>query len=179
MACNNIKSFTLDLCEGNVGGVSEIYLANFSDVTGITTGSTTALTDDGITSISMSGTTKFEKFPIKKNAASFTSTLTVNDNGSSYISTVLSFNMPRMKADKRAAMQALILSECLAIIKDSNGAYWMIGDLQNPLTATAGTGETGTAKGDANQYTVELTSETPEWCWEILPSAVDSVVSAS
>lgn len=175
MACSTIKTFNLNLCEGNVGGVTKIWLANVDDVSGITIGSNSGLTDDGITAITMSGSSKFQEFPIKKNTANFTATLTVNDNGSSYVSTVLAFNMPRMKADKRAAMQALMMAEAIAIVKDSNGHYWMIGDKDNPLTNTAGTGETGTAKGDANQYTVELTAETNEWPNEVLESAVTSV----
>lgn len=177
MACNSIKSFTLDMCEGNVGGVSKIWLANESDVTAISAGTASTLTDEGIVSITMSGDTKFVEFPIKKNTANFTSTLNVSDNGSSYVSSVLAFNMPRMKADKRAAMQALMLSEALAIVLDSNGHYWMLGDKQNPLTNTAGTGETGTAKGDANQYTTEMTAETPEWPMEIAASAATAVIA--
>ena len=177
MACSTIKTFNLNLCEGNIGGVVKLYLANVDDVSAVTTGSTSALTDDGIIEITMSGTSKFQEFPIKKNTASFTSTLTVNDNGSSYVSSVLSFNMPHMKADKRAAMQALMLAEAVAIVKDSNGHYWMLGDQDNPLTNTAGTGETGTAKGDANQYTVEMTAEQNIWPWEILPSAAEAVIA--
>ena len=125
----------------------------------------------------MSGSTKFQEFTLKKNTSNFTSTLTVNDNGSSYVSTVISYIMPHMEASKRAAMQALMLAEAVAIVKDANGHYWMIGDKDNPLTNTAGTGETGTAKGDSNQYSVELTAETSEWPMEVTADAVASVIA--
>ena len=177
MACSTIKTFNLNLCEGNIGGVVKLYLANVDDVSAVTIDTAATLTDEGITNITMSGSTKFQEFPIKKNTASLTSTLTVNDNGSSYVSSVLSFNMPHMKADKRAAMQALMLSEAIAIVKDSNGHYWMIGDSDNPLTNTDGTGETGTAKGDANQYTVEMTAEQNIWPHEVAASAAEAVIA--
>lgn len=168
MSCKSIQAITYDLCENNLGGIVAIYLANADEVEGSTPSSgNTGVTDGVITAITMSGTSKFYKFDIKKNTSNFTSTLTVNDNGSSYVSTVLSFLLPRMDASKRAAMNAFMLAECVAIVKDSNGKYWLIGDKDNPLTSTAGTGETGTAKGDANQYTVELTAETMDYPAEV------------
>jgi len=177
MSCSTIKSVNFSLCQPNLGGITKIYLANADEVSGVTIGTASTLSDEGITAITMSGSAKFQEFTLKKNTSSFTSTLTVNDNGSSFVSTVISYIMPHMEASKRAAMQALMLAEAIAIVKDSNGHYWMIGDNDNPLTNTAGTGETGTAKGDSNQYTVELTAETSEWPMEVTESAVQAVIA--
>lgn len=180
MACSTLTGVTFSLCEPSIGGISKIYLANVDDVQSITTGSTTGLvetvTADGVTEITMASGKKFQEFTLRKNTSNFTSTLNVNDNGSSYVSTVISYIMPRMDAAKRAAMQSLIMAEAIAIVKDSNGKYWLIGDTDNPLTNTAGTGETGTAKGDSNQYTVELTAEQNLYPYQVLASAVESVI---
>lgn len=181
MSCATIKNVKFDLCQPSIGGISKIYLANVDDVSGFTvsTDSASTLYDDGvevITAITMSGSAKFQEFTVRKNTASFTSTLTVNDNGSSYVSTALSYVMPRMDAAKRAAMNSLIMAEAVAIVLDCNGKYWMLGDKTNPLTNTAGTGETGTAKSDANQYTVELTAEQSFWPLEVTSTAVASVI---
>lgn len=180
MACQTIKAVTFSLCDPSMGGITKIYLANIDDVSAVTvdTAATFAASAEGITAITMKSGKTFQEFTVKKNTSSFTSTLTTNDNGSSYISTVISYIMPRMDAAKRAAMQALIMSEAVGIVKDANGHYWFIGDVANsaPLTNTAGTGETGVAKGDANQYTVELTAETTEWPQEVTESAVLAVL---
>lgn len=178
MACSTLKGVNFSLCDPSMGGITKIYLANADDVSGVTVGSAATLSDEGITAITMNGSAKFQEFTVKKNTSSFTSTLTTNDNGSSYVSTVLSYVMPRMDASKRAAMQALIMAEALAIVKDANGKYWFIGDVESEsfLTNTAGTGETGTAKGDANQYTVELTAETLGYPHEVTADAVASVI---
>lgn len=179
MSCSTIKSVNFSLCQSNLGGITKIYLANVDDVASVTVGTASTLTDEGITAITMDSGKTFQEFTVKKNTSNFTSTLTVNDNGSSYVSTVISYLMPRMDAAKRAAMQAFMLAEAIAIVKDANGSYWMIGDKNNPLTNTAGTGETGTAKGDANQYTVELTAETGEWPYEVTESAVQAVLPSA
>lgn len=176
MSCSTIKSVNFSLCQSNLGGITKIYLANAEDVKSVTYGTASTISDEGITGITMESGKTFQEFTVKKNTSNFTSTLTVNDNGSSYVSTVISYLMPHMDASKRAAMQALMLAEAIAIVKDANGHYWFIGDKDNPLTNSAGTGETGTAKGDANQYTVELTAETNDWPNEVTPSAVETVL---
>lgn len=176
MSCGFITKPTIDLCQTNLGGIVELYLADSESVTSVTVGENSGLTAEGVTAITMSGTSKFEKFNMRKQTSSFESSLVTSDNGASYVSTVLNYIMPRMDASKRAAMQAFILSECIAIVKTANGNYFMIGDKDNPLRNTAGTGSSGVAKGDQNAYTVELTAETAEWPHEVLPSAVESVV---
>lgn len=177
MSCSTLKGINFSLCEPSMGGITKIYLANADEVSAVTIGTASTLTDEGITAITMSGASKFQEFTVKKNTSSFTSTLNVSDNGASYVSTVISYIMPRMDAAKRAAMNALIMAEAIAIVKDANGNYWMVGDQDNPLTNTAGTGETGTAKGDANQYTVELTAEQNYWPHQVDPSAVAAVIA--
>lgn len=181
MACQTIKKVTFDLCEPSMGGITKLYLANIDDVSAVTisTATTFEASAEGITTITMNTDKHFEEFTVKKNTSNLTSTLTVNDNGSSYVSSVISYVMPRMDSAKRAAMQALIMSEAVAIVKDANGKYWFIGDVTNsaPLTNTAGTGETGTAKGDSNQYTVELTAETTMWPYEVDGTIIAGLLS--
>lgn len=176
MSCSTIKSVNYSVCQSNLGGITKIYLANAEDVSAVTIGTASTLSDEGITAITMVSGKTFQEFTVKKNTSNFTSTLNVSDNGASYVSTVISYLMPHMEASKRAAMQALMLAEAVALIKDSNGHFWMVGDQNNPLTNTAGTGESGTNKGDANQYSVELTAETTEWPYEVTSEAVAAVL---
>lgn len=178
MSCSTIKGVNFSLCDPSMGGITKLYLANIDDVSAVTVGTASTLSDEGITGITMKSGKTFQEFTVKKNTSNFTATLTTSDNGASYVSTVISYIMPRMDASKRAAMQALIMAEAVAIVKDANGKYWFIGDVENeaPLTNTAGTGETGTAKGDANQYSIELTAETNEWPNEVDPSIISSVL---
>lgn len=159
-SCANIKSFTYDACEQNMGGIKKVWIANYienavsfvddaatGDTAGVITGFTSGAT----------GATWYE-YNFRKNTASMTSTLNVNDNGSSYVSTELSLVFSRMDAAKRASVVALVLSNAMVVVEDSNGFRWFLGE-QEPVNVNAGTGETGTAKGDNNAYSITLSDD--------------------
>jgi hypothetical protein len=159
-SCANIKQFTYDACEGNIGGVKKVWVANYIDnpvsyVDDSDTGSTAGVIT-GWTNAASAAT--WYEYNFRKNTASMTSTLNVNDNGSSYVSTELNLVFSRMAADKRAAIVALVLSDAMAIVEDCNGNRWFLGET-NPVNVSAGTGETGTAKADNNAYSVTLTDD--------------------
>ena len=71
-----------------------------------------------------------------------------------------------MDTTKRIEMNALLLSDVSVIVKDNNGKYWFLG-YGEPVNATAGGGQTGQAKTDANQYTITLTDESHELPYEV------------
>lgn len=158
MACNTIREFTYDACTPNIGGIRNIWLANY-----VEGGATIAKTDEGTALVegSVSGFAEgvtWQKYPMRKNTCSMTSTINNSTDGASYVTTELSLSFSKMEAQKRIAIQALAIGECMAVVEDSNGEMWFLG-ADAPLTATAGGGETGTAKGDANRYTLTLTDE--------------------
>jgi hypothetical protein len=155
MACNTIQTFTYDACTPNIGGIKNIWLANYVENAATITGNDRLV--DGAVSGFAEGVT-WTKYPMRKNTCSMTSTLNNSTDGASYVTTELAMVFSKMEAQKRIAIQALAIGECMAVVEDSNGEMWFLG-ADAPLTATAGTGETGTAKGDANRYNLTLTDE--------------------
>lgn len=159
MACKTIREFIYDSCQPSLGGIRTIWLANYVENAATITkeegADTTELIDGAVTSFAEGVT--WTKYPMKKNTASMTSTLNVGEGGS-YVTTELSMVFSKMETAKRMAVQALAIGECMALVEDANGELFFLGK-DNPLTATAGTGETGTAKGDRNAYTITLTDE--------------------
>lgn len=153
MACNSIVAFEYNPCVANLGGIKNVWLAEWKE--GIA-----ASAADGVIS-TIEGVT-WTKYPMRKNVASMTSTLNNSTDGASYVTTELALVFSRMDADKRASIQALALGEVMALVEDSNGFKWFLG-ADAPLTATAGAGETGTAMADANRYTITLTDESKEY----------------
>lgn len=161
MACNSIKSFTYEACEANLGGVKNIWLANYVE------GCATLTEDTEAPAVaSFAENIEWIHYPMRKNVASMTSTLNTSADGAVYVSTEVSMVFSKMDTQKRVAIMALALGECMAIVEDSNGKKWFLG-YDAPLTATAGTGETGTAKGDRNAYAVTLTDESAEMPYEV------------
>lgn len=175
MACNpQVFSGLPANCDANRGGVNVVYIANKADVASV------ALDDSSkkIKTISMNNTAKFKAYHFKKGAASFTSTFTLdNANGVNFVTTVLSINFAKMETVKRIEMQALALGEMAVIVLDANGTYWYLG-MNDPVYASAGTGETGANRTDVNQYTIELTDESEELPYEVEPTAITDIIEA-
>lgn len=177
MACNSIKQFTYDACQANLGGIKNVWLANYEEGVAtignveLTDGDATITLEDVVTAITLKTDNSFIHYPMRKNVASMTSTLNTSTEGAIYVSTELAMVFSKMETQKRLAVVALALGEAMAIVEDSNGKYWFLGK-DAPLTATAGTGETGTAKGDRNAYTVTLTDESLAFPHEVSEEAL-------
>lgn len=157
MACSQtLAGINLD-CGASMGGIKKVWLAPYVEGAGIVTSGTS--TGDTGEIQSFSGVTGWYVYNFRKNTGSMTSTLNVDPaNGVNYVSTELSLVFTKMDTAKRIEMSALAFADAMAVVEDANGNRWFLGK-DEPLAATAGTGETGTAKTDGNKYTITLTDE--------------------
>lgn len=162
MACNQTIAGLARDCATSKGGIIEVYLANFDDVASITEA------DGKVKGITMETGKKFFKYNFKPNTASMTSTLNVDlAAGVNFVQSELVMLFARMETTKRVEMSALAVNELRAIVKDANGVYWLLGE-EEPLVATAGDGQTGTARTDANRYSITLQDNSSTFPKEIL-----------
>lgn len=163
MACKTLKAVSIDLCQNNLGGIKNIWLANHVE--------NAATVAEGADEVSgFADGVEWYKYPIRKGTASMTSTYNTSTDGASYVSTELSLVFTRMETQKRVAMTSFALADAMAVVEDSNGKYWFLG-LDAPINLTAGGGETGTAKGDRNAYTATFTDESLTFPYEVTASA--------
>ena len=160
MSCTayTLKGITND-CSTSKGGIREIYIADWAkDIF------TVGASDNTVTALKLDA--QWYKYYIKKNTSSFTSTATIDQaNGVNYVSTELTLVFTKMETAKRVEMSALLLNDVAVIVVDANGKAWCLG-LNNPVNATAGTSETGTAATDGNKYTLTLTDESDTFPFE-------------
>ena len=165
-----LAGISLD-CENNKGGIKTVYIAPYGDVT------VKVDTETGkVSSIDMAEGAKFKTYQFRKNTGSMTSTLTADEtNGLNYVTTELSLVFTKMNTAKRLEMTALSLGQLAVIVLDSNGVYWYITP-DDYASASAGTGETGTAKGDRNGYTLTLSVENDSYPVEIDEEKVLGVI---
>lgn len=162
MACSQTLSGLTNDCAANMGGISEVYLANKADVSEIT------ITSDKVTGITMASSAKFKKYSFRPNTSSMSSNYQVNvENGVHYVQTDLLMVFSRMETTKRVEVVAMAQGELIAIVKDANGVFWLLGE-ENPLLLSAGDGLTGTARTDRNGYSVTLQDNFSEMPHEIL-----------
>ena len=168
MACNQTLSGLVKDCSPSMGGITEVLLANREDVSAVTA-------DTGkVTEITMASSAKFKRYTFARNTGSMTSTYTIDQaSGVKYVTTDLLLQFNRMETAKRVEISALAVNDLVAIVKDANGIYWYLG-YDEPVNASAGDGQTGTARGDANRYTITLQDNSKE-----MPMEVDSTIIAA
>ena len=160
MSCTSytLKGINND-CSTSKGGIREIYIADWQKdifTVGDSAGTVTALKAE----------TQWYKYYVKRNTSSFTSTATIDQaNGVNYVSTELALVFTKMETSKRIEMSALLLNDVAVLVTDANGKTWCLGK-DNPVNATAGTGETGTAATDGNKYSLTLTDESDTFPFE-------------
>lgn len=171
MSCIQTLSGLAKDCSGNMGGIVEVFIANFDDVTEV------AVTDGQVSTITMAASAKFKKYSFAKNTGSLTSTYNIDAaSGVKYVTSDLLLQFNRMETSKRVEITALALGDLAVICKDANGKYWYLGK-DEPVNASAGDGQTGTARGDANRYTITLEDESLEMPYEVDPTIISGIVA--
>ena len=173
MACSQILNGIAAACETNVGGIREVYIANFDDVEEYEVDSTTNMID----TITMASTAKFKKYYFKKNTSSLTSTLNVDPAaGVNFVQSDLALVFAKQETAKRMEIAKLSLGELRVIVKDANGKYWFLG-AEEFVSATAGTAETGVNRTDGNRYTITLTDYSSSYPYEVDPEIIDDLLA--
>lgn len=172
MSCSQVLNGIAADCQTNVGGIREVYIANYSDVTTIELDGTSNM----IKTITMAETAKFKKYAFKKNTSSMTSTLNVDPaNGVNFVQTDLTVVFAKQETVKRMEIAKLSLGELRVIVKDANGKYWFLGQ-EEFVSATSGSAETGTNRTDGNKYQIVLSDYSSSYPYEVDPSIISGIV---
>lgn len=173
MACTQSLSGIAAACETNVGGIREVYIANYDDVTEIEIDATSNMID----TITMDTGKKFYKYLFKKNTSSLTSTLNVDPTaGVNFVQSDLALVFAKQETTKRMEIAKLSLGELRVIVKDANGKFWFLG-YEEFVSATAGTAETGVNRTDGNRYTITLTDYSSSYPYEVDPTIIEALVA--
>lgn len=150
MACSTtLTGYTVENCFNSKGGVKCVWVANYvDDAYTFTTAGTVSGFSTGIT---------WYRQELRRGIATMTSTYNYDDAaGSKYVQTDAVFQYNRMDKDNRMNMNALIQGALIVVVEDENGMYYALGT-EDKVFATAGTGETGAGRSDANRYEITLT----------------------
>ena len=178
MACTSItlKGLPED-CQASMGGIKKIWIMPYEEgrFTLDASGNTVSAVTSGTTG--ESGDTKAYYF--KKGNAQATSTLNVDvQNGVNYVSTEIQMTFTKQEASKRAEINALTLGETSVVYLDANNHMWAVG-VENPVSATSGTAQTGAQKTDGNFYQLVLTSDESGFPVEITDDTIKGAFLAA
>jgi hypothetical protein len=161
MACNLTSAIALD-CIDSIGGIKAAYIG-----VDIVIASTSYSANNEITG--MTGTTgAFYQYELPKDTASFTETFNIsNTNGTAFFTQEVTIPVQHLSSDKRAQIQLLTYNRASRVVfEDNNGLYWIAG-LTRGCVVSTGTSTTGTAPGDANQYSFVLQGMEPAMAYQV------------
>lgn len=171
MACLiTLNGITLD-CQPSLGGIKRVWITQYSDVESVVVGE-----DNMIESITLAAEAQWYEYQFRKATGSLTSTLNVDESaGVNYVSNELALVFTKMETAKRIEIAALSIGQLAVVVEDSNGHYWFLGK-DDYVSASAGTGVTGTAKGDQNAYTLTLSTDSDSYPYELSAEAIAAIV---
>lgn len=167
MSCLLTTGFTLD-CVDNEGGIEEILLGNFSEITSFTevAGEITAITQVALTN--------FYRYELEQEDSDLISTENRSaENGTLFYETVLNFTIDKLSKEKSEELKIMAQARKLVVIaKLSDGQYVAMG-FDRGAMKQGGTNQaaSGKAYGDKQGYTIGLTSKEKHY-----PYFVDSTV---
>lgn len=166
MSCALTQGYNLD-CRNSVGGVKEVHIIEFENVTvSVTAGVTTTVTK---------ATGKaFFKYSLIKQTGSSDETLAGNEeNGTVFVTQSVKFPTNKMQPSVRNEISLLAQNRLVIVVVDQNGTGWLFGLHNGMLLKTLKT-QTGVKMGDRNGYEFDFEGFEPE-----LAVKVDSVSLAA
>jgi hypothetical protein len=157
MACNLTNGFLLECNEG-VGGVKEIFIGNWEQ---FQTGIGFLTTPSDVTYINELPTSDLFRYQPNRNTGALTVTPTPNlENGTLYYSQVVELTLGKLAPDKKKELENLSKAKVAVFVRLYDDQILMVGRTDGAFL-TAGTYQSGKAKGDLNGYQITLTAEEP------------------
>jgi hypothetical protein len=156
MACDITSGFALG-CRDNLGGIKALYILSGS-VAGITE------TSNEISDISGSGV--FYQFDLQRGTSDFTETINGStENQTVFYEATINAAFAKLQTSVRNQVKVLAQNPDLKIIVETNngttGSKFLYVGRTNGAQLNAGQGQSGTALGDANGYTLTFTAQEP------------------
>lgn len=147
MACDIIDSGRTEACKDSVGGVRNLYVANFD----ATLFDTATLTLDEITALATA--VDVYKFEVRGDNNTFEETNeNSRENGTSYFVQSGTFSLKKQDVASTRLLKLMSFGRPHIIVEDYNGNFRLAG-FQNGCEVSLGT-TTGGAMGDLNGYNI-------------------------
>lgn len=165
MACALTQGYSLD-CKDSAGGAKNIWVANFSNVSGITAANGT------ITAIAKANNGRFWKYEQYRDTAEAFEEITGNsENGTIFYAQTVNMSLRKMQASLRNEVKLLATALVVMVVQDRNDKYWYYGET-NGLELISGRIQTGKAMGDKNGYDLPFTGAEPNPAQEVTSSII-------
>ena len=149
MACDISAGRTLE-CKDNVGGLKNVYFANYGAV------SASLSADDSILGTEFTADV-FYKYELKGTSSLTQNIQSSRENGTTAFEQVLELTLPKLSATDNQAIKLLAFGRPHIVVEDYNGNFFLVGR-EHGADVTGGTIVTGSAMGDLSGYTLTFTA---------------------
>lgn len=169
-------------CGYSLKQITDLYLANYSDVTATTIGKPTGkaeATGVEVLTITMRDNAKFYHIEPAKDSATYDDALQVGDGGSKYRTSTVTFNISgAYTPDMVDVIDALSLGRYIIVAKLSDGTYVMFGRL-TPMEANATSLQSAAEATGFNGITVTFTNNNTEAPLPLSGGAINTVLGTT
>lgn len=175
-------------CGYSLKQITDLYLANYSDVTTTTIGKPTGETETTgeaettgveVLTITMKANAKFYHIEPAKDSATYDDALQVGDGGSKYRTSTVTFNISgAYTPDMVDVIDALSLGRYIIVAKLSDGTYVMFGRL-TPMEANATSLQSAAEATGFNGITVTFTNNNTEAPLPLSENAINTVLGTT
>jgi len=160
MPCALTSGYSLD-CKDSSGGITEVFFIEESNVTNIATASGV------VTGLTKAAGKRFWKYELPKETGNFTNNPQVStENGTLFFEQGLTIVINKLSASVNTELKLLAQNVLIAVVKDNNNKFWMLGK-ERGLDMAASESGSGTAFGDRSGYTLNFTGKEPDQLYEV------------
>jgi hypothetical protein len=171
MPCALTSGYTLD-CKDSSGGIVEIYFIEKGNVSSI------AEASGVVTGLTKASGKRFWKYELPKETGSLTETMTGNvQNGTVFYASELKLVVNKLNVAVRNEIKLLAQNVLIAVAKDNNGKYWLVGRTRGVDFTTCTIG-TGTAIGDRSGFDLTFAGSEPEPMLEVNSTVASALETA-
>jgi hypothetical protein len=151
MACTLTLAGRGTGCKDALGGIKRIYIGEWSE--GIWEAPVAGEIGDATAALTV------YTYDMTRGSGSLTQTVTSNiEAGTVYFDQVLSATFNKLDAADIVEIANITKGRMAVIVQDTNDNYFVMGN-KNGVEASGGTVQTGTAAGDQNGFTLELSAQ--------------------
>lgn len=168
MPCTITKNRALP-CRDSVGGVKNVYFANYGDLSP----DVAVDTDGKITAWDAADTPEFFKYEVKNSSSLEQAVTASTENGTLFYEQTITMVLPKLSPQTQEEVNDIAKGRPHVVIEDNNGNFLLAG-LKFGANVTGGTISTGTAMGDLSGYNLTISGMEPLPAFFVTPTLVTS-----
>lgn len=151
MACTLTLAGRGTGCKDALGGIKRIYIGEWSE--GIWNAPVAGEIDDASAALTV------YTYDMTRGSGSLTQTVTSSiEAGTVFFDQVLSVTFNKLATEDIVEISNITKGRMAVVVQDTNDNYFVVGN-KNGVEVSGGTVQTGTAAGDQNGFTLELSAQ--------------------